>query len=189
MAFLVIAAGCGTIAGRQYPSLRAESSSPYYPATRIDGYIIMMGTAGLTINDSRTGEIPSRAHGLVMIPLGILDLPISLVTDTVLFPLDLARWPMEKERLSRVFDMAIGVQTTNVPGLILLDTSGRHGPNPSELPPWATFRNVSSGRIVKVVWPEAFGCADRPDKYRLDCVFCDGVRVEKLKQRPDIQQP
>lgn len=91
IAVAVMLAGCGTIAGRQYPSLRAEPSSPYYPATIMDGYVILLGTAGLTSSGSRPDQIPSRTAGLVMIPLGVLDLPFSLVTDTLLLPADLVR--------------------------------------------------------------------------------------------------
>lgn len=189
-ALFAMAAGCGTIAGRQYPSLRPEPSTSYYPATAIDAYLVAMGTAGLfsSPSDRSGGHIPSPVLGIVMIPFGVVDLPISLVTDTILLPLDLARVPEEKARQSRMFDMAFGVQTTNAPGLILLDTSGRHGPNPPEAPPWATFREVSSGRTVKVTWPEPFGCADSPERYRLYCVSSDGVRVERLKQKDSIQQ-
>ena len=87
--------GCGTIGGRQYPSLRAEAGSTYYPATQIDAYMIRMGAAGLFSSnaDHDTGEIPSRPYSLAMIPLSIIDLPVSLITDTVLLPADFARKP------------------------------------------------------------------------------------------------
>ena len=87
--------GCGTIGGRQYPSLRAEAGSTYYPATQLDAYMIRMGSAGIFSSDTDrdTGHIPSRLHSLAMIPLSILDLPISLITDTVLLPADFARKP------------------------------------------------------------------------------------------------
>ena len=87
--------GCGTIGGRQYPSLRAEAGSTYYPATLLDTYMIQMGVGGLFSSeaDRNTGEIPSRPYSLAMIPLSILDLPISLITDTVLLPADFARKP------------------------------------------------------------------------------------------------
>ena len=87
--------GCGTIGGRQYPSLRAEAGSTYYPATLLDTYMIQMGVGGLFSSEAErnTGEIPSRSYSLAMIPLSILDLPISLITDTVLLPADFARKP------------------------------------------------------------------------------------------------
>jgi uncharacterized protein YceK len=189
MAGLAGLSGCATIAGRQFPSLRAEpSSTSYYPATVIDGYVLAMGTAGLTSTDHDNGEIPSRVLGLVMIPLGVIDLPISLVTDTLLLPFDLARAPAERDRRSRTFDMAIGVQTTNALGLVLVDTSQRGDPNPPVSPPWAAFRDLASGRVIKVTWPSTFGCADNPDTYRLECVFHDGVRVERMKRKDSIQQ-
>ena len=95
IAAIGIITGCGTIGGRQYPSLRAEAGNTYYPATQIDGYMIRMGTAGLFSSDSdrATGHIPSRMYSLAMIPFSIIDLPVSLITDTVLLPADFARKP------------------------------------------------------------------------------------------------
>ena len=177
--------GCGTIVGRQYPSLRAEPDTSYYPATWFDASLVVNGAAGFSSrpSDRAGGHIPHPAEGLIMVLTGILDLPVSLVTDTVLLPLDSVRVPAEKERLSRVFDMAIGTQTAKAPGMILLDTSCLHGPNPPESAPWATFLESSSGRVVKVTWPEPFVCGDSPDRYRLYCVSRDGVSVERLKRR------
>ena len=189
-AFIAILTGCGTIGGRQYPSLRAYPATSYYPATAFDADLVILGKAGLfsSPSDRDGGHIPSPAIGILAIIAGALDLPISLVTDTILLPLDLARVPKERDRQSRMFDMTLGVQTTNAPGMILLDTSGRHIYEESEAPPWATFREVSSGRIMKVTWPEPFGCADSPEIYILNCVSYDGVRVERLKRAKDIQQ-
>ena len=182
--------GCGTIGGRQYPSLRPNPATSYYPATAYDADLVILGNAGLFSkpSDRDGGHIPSPALGALMILSGFFDLPISLVTDTILFPLDLVRVPKEKDRQSRMFDMPLGVQTTNAPSMILLDTSGRHIFDQSESAPWATFKEVSSGRIFKVTWPETFGCADSPEIYKLNCVSYDGVRVERLKQNNGIQQ-
>ena len=93
IAAIGIISGCGTIGGRQYPSLRADMGSPYYPATQLDTYMIRMGACGLFCSgaDRDTGEIPALAYLLGMIPLSVIDLPVSLITDTVLLPADFAR--------------------------------------------------------------------------------------------------
>jgi uncharacterized protein YceK len=191
----LLCSGCGTVVGRQYPSLRPKETDSFYPATKCDLSFVVLGGKVIAWGNHGSSDVPPRSLGFVIVPLSLVDLPISLTTDTILLPLDLARWPaarrreeIEKERRSRVFEMAIGVQTTNAPGQILLDTSSRHDPNPPESPPWATFRNASSGTILKVTWPESFGFPDSPDWYRLERVFYDRVWVEKLKQRPDVQQ-
>ena len=189
MALLAVAAGCGTIAGRHYPSLRSEPPTSYYPATAVDAYFVVMGTASLfsSPSDRDGGHIPPPAWGVMMIPFGILDLPISLITDTILLPLDLVRVPAERDRQSRTFRMDIGVKTTNAPALILLDTSvtrwyKSHHKESME-PLWATFRCVASGEIIKVNHGDKpFGCVGTAETYEVVLFGENYVEMEKLKK-------
>jgi uncharacterized protein YceK len=88
--FLTITFGCGTFIGREYPSLRAVDGSPFYPATLMDAYFIYGGVRQFE-RERPTSEFPSRTASCFIVPLSILDLPISIATDTILFPVDLIR--------------------------------------------------------------------------------------------------
>ena len=80
--------GCGTVLMREYPSLRADEF-PYYPATCYDVSNIAEGGAFYTTD---------RVIGwLVIVPIHVIDLPISLVTDTLLFPADYIRETNKEE--------------------------------------------------------------------------------------------
>jgi uncharacterized protein YceK len=186
---IVTMPGCATIMSREYPSLRLTPGAalpPCYPATVTDLYFIFAGFSFL-LSGEGTSDTPSSAVSLLMIPGGVLDLPLSLVSDTILFPLDFKRRPPKKD-WSQVFSMAIGTATTNAPGLILLDTSARHSPNPPKMAPWAIFRDESSGQSIKVTGREPFGCADSPDRYTMECFYRDKVEAGKVKQEDSIQQ-
>jgi len=88
--FSGITVGCGTFLGREYPSFRAIDDCPFYPATVSDAYYIYGGVGQFEL-ERPTSEFPSRAASCVIVPLAIIDLPISIVTDTILFPVDLIR--------------------------------------------------------------------------------------------------
>ena len=192
----LMCSGCGTFVGRQYPSLRPEKSLFYpYSATQADFYGIIVGGMTTVLGNEGRSEIPPRWMGFVMVPFSLLDLPISLTTDTVLLPLDLARRSaaarceeIEKERASRTFYMTIGVETANAPGIILVDVSCMHHDRSQDVTQsWAEFRCVSTGCTFKVKEGELFGCADSPERYKLVSSYYYPTSVEKQKLPPDTQ--
>jgi uncharacterized protein YceK len=63
----------------------------YYPATSYDAEVISSG--GAIFGEAGMGK--AAGWGLV-VPLHVIDVPISLVTDTLLFPVDAIR--VSKER-------------------------------------------------------------------------------------------
>jgi len=80
----MLAAGCSTVIVRDYPSCRSEGFTSVYPATAFDGFCIITGGGNLE------GKV-SPAGYLLLSPFWLLDLPVSLVTDTVFLPSDLYR--------------------------------------------------------------------------------------------------
>lgn len=184
--------GCATIMTREYPSLRLNDSvdvTRCYPATVTDLMYVLMGCTFLLAGQG-TSDTPGTAAALVMLPGGIIDLPVSLVTATVFLPVDIMRLPaarrkatIETERRSRIFEMTVGVQTTNAPALLLLDTSDRHfDGTPASTKPWATFSLIPSQNTVKATSGTPFGVPNGPEKYKLESVYYDKVWVERLKQ-------
>lgn len=82
--------GCGTLMSRQYPSCRPDPNYPYYSATTWDVFTITTG-GGLFVCPIGGGHLPSYVPvmgWLVIVPLHVMDLPISLVTDTIFLPSD-----------------------------------------------------------------------------------------------------
>ena len=183
--------GCGTVLMRDYPSCRSSQPEQFllYPATHYDWIIITQGGGIYAYGDCDNGVGPVVGW-LVVVPLHLIDLPISLVTDTVLLPVDLVRLPAERrrqavedERRSRTFEMTAGVQSTNLPALLLLDTSDRHfDGTPASTKPWATFRLMPSGSTVKATPGVPFGGPDSSQRYQLESVYYDKVWVERLKE-------
>ena len=108
-----IGSGCGTIMGRSYPSLRALPNCHFYPATVVDAASIFGATYQL-FGDSQSSELPSRGRSIAILPLSILDLPISVVTDTVLLPFDFVR-DRKQEALLNDENMNRDIQQTNAP--------------------------------------------------------------------------
>ena len=77
----VILSGCGTINARM--PLDSTSRTRFYPATCFDGQ--MIGAPFIPDNYDTSG-FPKLAGCLLM---GVIDLPISLVTDTICIPVDI----------------------------------------------------------------------------------------------------
>ena len=82
LAFLL--ASCGTVITRAVPENRGHLD--YYPATQYDAFMIRTGGGGV---DGRVAD-QGLGHSAA-IPLHMLDLPISVVTDTIMLPVDLQR--------------------------------------------------------------------------------------------------
>jgi len=88
--------GCGTVAMREYPSCKAQEFS-YYPGTLYDGLNIFEGGQFYAneLVDNKVGRITTG--WFVVVPLHIVDLPVSIVTDTLLLPRDLITEFSEKK--------------------------------------------------------------------------------------------
>lgn len=87
LALLLFCSGCATLVTRV---VDPEYGDQVYPATRID----LCGFAYLLEDQKKGGD---EYHCLAVLPA--VDLPFSLVTDTVLLPVDLAvmGWKARKE--------------------------------------------------------------------------------------------
>ena len=89
--------GCGTIMGRQDI---APGDIRTYAATRTDGAWIWACVSGNSIFQEK-GTGMERLAGRTIVPLCFLvDVPVSLVTDTVMLPVDIyyIDWPQVQER-------------------------------------------------------------------------------------------
>ena len=83
---LGLQAGCASIAVRATKSGRL-AKGVLYPATRTDLGMGFWSLACVVAPDPCVG--PPRALGLAVLPVAVMDLPISLATDTALLPIDL----------------------------------------------------------------------------------------------------
>jgi uncharacterized protein YceK len=94
---LGLSAGCATIETRDYPSLRIDlNKAPNcrcYPATLTDIGYIYIGSISLIYGADIT-DLPPRPQAAAIVPLRLIDLPFSIVTDTILLPSDLIRGPI-----------------------------------------------------------------------------------------------
>lgn len=88
--------GCGTMEARQYPSCRIEEGivqEDLYPATACDLRIFKeVGKMKLGRHSPGDNDI-----ACCFFPFALFDLPLALVTDTLLLPLDLARHSSNKK--------------------------------------------------------------------------------------------
>ena len=94
--------GCGTFLMRDYPSCRPNQPELFsiYPATHYDGIIISQGGGIYSYGDCNNGLGPVLGW-TVVVPIHIIDLPISLVTDTVLFPIDVIRTRQREKNIQQ----------------------------------------------------------------------------------------
>jgi len=74
--------GCSTVMVRNYPSCKSEGMVSVYPATFWDGFCIITGGGDLE------GHIKPEGY-LILSPFWLIDLPFSLVTDTIFLPTDI----------------------------------------------------------------------------------------------------
>ena len=96
--------GCGTIMGRQDFS---PGDIRTYPATRTDGAWIWACVSGNSIFQEK-GSGMERLAGRTVVPFCFLiDLPVSLVTDTLMLPVDIYHtdWQQVHERRAVERDM------------------------------------------------------------------------------------
>lgn len=80
----ICAPGCATVATRHPKCGMAETRPALYPATLADVWI-MVG------NDPLSAGASKRAPTMLFFFAGLIDLPFSLLTDTVCLPYDLWR--------------------------------------------------------------------------------------------------
>jgi len=93
--FLMISCGCATIAGRvvsgaenNNPKIKGDYSG-IYPGLRI-GYDFFFRPSEISVDDDFVNLSPAVKAPIMLV--GIIDLPISLAFDTVLFPFDAIAW-------------------------------------------------------------------------------------------------
>lgn len=89
--------GCGTVVTRTGGSSLAN----FYPATVYDGITIGTGGGIWAAGDCANGLGPVAGWGLV-VPLHVVDLPISIATDTLLLPIDAVRAGHENQAKAKV---------------------------------------------------------------------------------------
>lgn len=94
IACLSMTSGCGTIITRHYPSCKSRWVA-FYPASKYDALTI---ASGGILEGPDEGYIYSIYGWLVLVPFHIIDLPISFLTDTILFPADIIRYDDKKEK-------------------------------------------------------------------------------------------
>ena len=82
--------GCGTVLSRPKPAVVQDG---LYPATRTDGTLIWAGvTTGNCFFKQKGERWLYDAMGYTVIPLCFaVDIPFSIVTDTVMLPFDIYR--------------------------------------------------------------------------------------------------
>jgi uncharacterized protein YceK len=178
LAMLGFLTGCGTIIARTDTS---DQLGDFYKATKVDVFVMRTG-----------GDVYAGGHGsvplsgtLVLVPFHVIDIPISLVTDTLCLPNDTVKHYRNEELKSRTFEMQIGVANRNMPEMILVDTSYRHPPSTDVSLGytnwWGMFRCIRSGETNKVTLFESFGCPGTVNHYKLNNVSRDSVYIEKQK--------
>ena len=88
--------GCGTFMAREGG---ISKDFKIYPATRADSEAIYVSVTGQSIfqhGDCDNANWFGQTIGYTIVPICFLvDLPISLITDTVMFPFDLTAKPIE----------------------------------------------------------------------------------------------
>ncbi|MEI6564092.1 MAG: YceK/YidQ family lipoprotein [bacterium] len=93
--------GCGTIVARNsHPC----GSNPYYPATQWDVMTIRSGGGLFVGPPGGSPGVPHVVGWLLIVPLHILDLPVSLATDTICLPSDCyyhAKFRRDAQRAAR----------------------------------------------------------------------------------------
>lgn len=159
--------GCGTLITR----IPSEPSSVCYPATRYDSYIIGSGGGIYAYGDCDNGLGPVLGWSVV-VPLHIVDLPISLVTDTILLPFDFKRSRIRAEEESREFPLLKASVSTNAPDLMLVSVS-RGDP--------AFFRYLPSGDTTFAFPGNLIEPPDSTNTYKLISIWDDRVILRKEK--------
>jgi uncharacterized protein YceK len=102
MLILMLNSGCATILVRSsqiqdrlWSPLQVSDggSDRIYPATQIDA--VVMYEAGVLGKDLIGGRPTPAGELIIYVTLSLLDLPFSVVFDTILLPLDLIGWVVE----------------------------------------------------------------------------------------------
>jgi uncharacterized protein YceK len=92
---ILMSTGCGTFLGRGQQNV-ADIKQGVYPATRTDGTIFWLCITGNSVFQTHSSGWVAPLAGYTLVPFCFLiDLPISLVTDTVMLPIDIRK---SKER-------------------------------------------------------------------------------------------
>jgi len=164
--------GCGTLMVRDFPSGRSHG---LYPATGCD---VMMATTGggmWQTGDCDNAPVWARVVGwTVVAPLHVVDIPISVLADTIYLPADI-RWSrIDEEARSREFRMNVAQISTNAPSIVLVSVS----PYPET---HARFRLLEAGELVDVKVGGILRCPAPQATYTL--LYGDSTQVILRKER------
>jgi uncharacterized protein YceK len=103
IAMLPLLSGCGTFVARTGWRHEVAGIPQYYPATVVDAQFIASPFYILIDSPSDYYESPSTLPRVILGCLvGVVDLPISLVTDTVCIPVDMKTKNEESNQPSEV---------------------------------------------------------------------------------------
>ena len=104
---ILAGAGCGTIISRPIPTYVGQG---IYPATRTDGNLFWACASGNSVfQEKGSGVVPLA--GYTVVPLCfLLDMPISLVTDTIMLPIDIHNTDWQQVRERRAVDREMEYQ-------------------------------------------------------------------------------
>jgi uncharacterized protein YceK len=180
-----------------------------YPATRFETELILEYFAPTSMP-----TIVDTSYLVIFLPvwlLSVADLPISIITDTFLLPIDINKMsnesehgnpmriplqkapieePAQKESIEDIpkgpFSMKLSEATGDAPNLILLETSKQKGTRSSQEGAWALFNSLPSGNPVKVEIGQKVNCRSS-DSFRKTTagqnIWCPGtVFVFQLKE-------
>ena len=90
----LLLSGCGTIAART-----SNANEGLYPATSIDGLCIVTGGGNW---DNDHPSLSSKLVGwIILTPCWIIDLPVSLVSDTFMLPFDIRKSKAKDEEQAK----------------------------------------------------------------------------------------
>lgn len=127
---------------RELPSFKPKEGwlFPVYPAATMSIYLVVSGGGILQFGDCNNAPIISRVLGwCVVVPLSLTAIPVSVVIDTVLLPLDLCRSSARKPRGAVLSDSeSRAICTRNLVDINLAKYK------------WAKEHHVTKGALVNV---------------------------------------
>lgn len=106
--------GCGTIIGRGKQNW-AGIEMGVYPATRTDAFLFWTCLTGNSVFQTHSSGLAAPIAGYTVIPLcSLVDLPISLVTDTAMLPFDVHRMQVESATGRYATSVTIPTNVTSI---------------------------------------------------------------------------
>jgi len=179
---VLFASGCATynvrLSGREYVPESHSRMYPerVYPATVEDARwisFLLLAPLAVAVSSDEPGSCWMALCAFPIGLVGIIDMPFSLVSDTIMLPLDLMGKGRVREQAApagqeREFILNVGQTNTNVPNTILVSSSGYPQCQ-------ASFRLPSGDDPVVVEIGETFRSGGPPRTYRL--VYADSEKA------------